>query len=212
MGRSRRKMLPSSRRVEPLIAAARDGSDLALGQLLNAYRPFLLSVAAEEFDSKLKAKAGPSDVVQDTFIEAQRDFGKFKSDSAEELRIWLHTLLMNNLVDLRRRYLRAAKRQVRRERPLGVADSKAIVRELVANNGQSPSRQAVSREELACVEAALGRLPPAYRQAIIMRSQERQSFTEIGQAIGKSSAAARMLWKRAMLKLKRELGASHGDQ
>lgn len=95
MGRSRRKILPSSRRVEPLIAAARDGSDKALGQLLNAYRPFLLSVATEEFDSQLKAKAGPSDVVQDTFVEAQRDFASLKSDTAEELRIWLHTLLMN---------------------------------------------------------------------------------------------------------------------
>ena len=132
MVKRRRKRTPSSRRVEPLIAAARDGSPEARGQLLNAYRPFLLSVATEQFDSDLKAKAGPSDVVQDTFVEAQRDFDRFKSDSEEEFRIWLHAILMNNLADLRKRFLKAAKRQVRRERPISARDSKGLMRDLAA--------------------------------------------------------------------------------
>ncbi|MEX0676019.1 MAG: sigma-70 family RNA polymerase sigma factor [Pirellulales bacterium] len=206
MARARRKPAPASRRVEPLIAAARDGSRVALGQLLNAYRPFLLSVAAEEFDSDLKAKAGPSDIVQETFAEAQRDFASFKSNTAEELRIWLHTLLMNNLADLRKRYLKTAKRQVRRERPLATADSKEFLRELIARDQHSPSKTAISREEQAKIEAALGRLPPAFREIIVLRSQERRPFAEIGQLIGKSPAAARMFWKRVILRLKRDLG------
>jgi len=212
MGRTRAKAVPSSHRVEPLIANARGGSHEALGQLLNAYRPFLLSIATEEFDSELQAKAGPSDVVQETFVEAQRDFPSFKSDTEEELRIWLHTLLMNNLADLRKRYLRTAKRQVRRERPLATADSKEFLRELVAHDGLSASGTAFSREDHASVEAALDRLPPAFREIVTLRSRERRPFAEIGELIGKSPAAARMFWKRAILRLQRELGDCDGRQ
>lgn len=189
-----------------LLGLAREGSRSAIGQLLDAYRPFLLSVAAAEFDSDLKAKAGPSDLVQETFIDAQRNFASFKSASGTELRIWLHAILMNNLADLRKRYLRAKKRQVRRERPLTASGSKELVKALVAPDGHSPSKTAISREERARIEAGLGRLPVAYRQVIIMRSQERQSFDKIGQAIGRSADAARMLWKRALARLRRELG------
>jgi RNA polymerase sigma-70 factor, ECF subfamily len=180
--------------------------------LLEAYRPFLLSIATAEFDSDLKAKAGPSDLVQETFIEAQRDFANFTSDSLTELRIWLHTILMNNLADLRKRYLKAEQRQVRRERPLTASGSKDLMRALVAPDGQSPSRMAISAEERARIEVGLNRLPAAYRQVIIMRSQQRQSFEKIGEAIGRTSDAARMLWNRAVLRLKHELEDCDGRE
>ena len=189
---------------------ARGGSQSAIGQLLEAYRPFLLSLATAEFDSDLKAKAGPSDLVQETFIDAQRDFANFKSDSMTELRIWLHAILMNNLADLRKRFLRAQKRQVRRERPLSASDSKELVKALMAPDGQSPSRVAISKEEHSRIEAGLGRLPVAYRQVILMRSQQRQSFEKIAQAIGRSPDAARMLWNRAVQRLKQELESHDG--
>lgn len=195
-----------SKKIAPLLRGARIGSGEALGQLLAAYRPFLLAVAAEEFDSDLKAKAGPSDVVQETFIDAQRDFAKFTSNTASELRIWLHTILMNNLADLRKRYLKTAKRQVRRERPLGLADSKNLLRDLADVEGHSPSRTVISREEQARINAALDRLRPAFRQIIVLRSQQRKSFVEIAKLISKSPDAARMLWQRAILKLRKELG------
>lgn len=57
------------------IAAARDGSDDALGESLEACRAYLLLVARQEIDPALMAKAGASDLVQETFLEAQRDFG-----------------------------------------------------------------------------------------------------------------------------------------
>jgi RNA polymerase sigma-70 factor (ECF subfamily) len=206
-GRNRR---PASNKVVPLLRAARRGSATALGQVLNAYRPFLLAIATAELDTDLKAKAGPSDVVQETFLDAQRDFARFKSDNEAELRIWLHAILMNNLADFRKRYLATAKRQVRRERPLTASDSKQLLRELAAAEGHSPSRAAISREEQARLSAALDRLRPADRQVIVLRSKERRSFKDIGALIGKTPDAARMLWRRAILNLRRELG--EGDE
>jgi RNA polymerase sigma-70 factor (ECF subfamily) len=197
---------PSSKRILPLLSAARGGDAGALGQLLNAYRPFLLAMATAQFDSDLKAKAGPSDVVQETFVDAQRDFPNFKSGTEAQFRIWLYTLLMNNLADLRKRYLRTAKRQVRRERPLNASDSKRLLHSLADADGRSPSNAAISREEHARINAALERLTPAYRQIIILRSKERRSFAHIAALIGKSPDAARMLWQRAIARLRRELG------
>ena len=82
-------------RAGRLIEAARACADGALGQLLNAYRPFLLALAAAEFDSDLKAKAGPSDLVQETFIEPSATSPISRPTAKTELRIWLHAILMN---------------------------------------------------------------------------------------------------------------------
>lgn len=189
-----------------LLQAARKGSEEALGQLLDAYRPFLLSVATSHFDSDLKAKAGPSDVVQETFVDAYKDFASFKSSTDEELRIWLHTLLMNNLADLRKRYLKSASRQVKRERPIATSESKEFARQIIDHDGHTPNTEAVSKEMAARVEAALQELPPAYRMVIVMRNHDRRSFSEIGKAMNKSADAARMFWKRAVLRLRQQLG------
>jgi RNA polymerase sigma-70 factor (ECF subfamily) len=202
------KLVPSSGRIGPLLREARIGSPEALGQVLAAYRPFLFAIARDEIDSELKAKAGPSDLVQESFLEAQRDFANFTSENESHFRGWLYTILMNNLADLRKRYLKTAKRQVRRERPLGVRDSKNLLRDLGELDGHSASRRAISREEAERINAALDRLRPAFRQVIILRSQQRQSFVEIGESIGKSADAVRMLWQRAIVKLRRELGSS----
>jgi RNA polymerase sigma-70 factor (ECF subfamily) len=205
-------LLPAPDRIAQLLQAARVGSQEALGQLLAAYRSFLLSAAIEELDSELKAKAGPSDLVQETFIDAHRDFAQFTFGGESEFRTWLHTILMNNLADLRKRFLKAAKRQVRRERPLGANDSKNLMRELAATDRHSPTGSAISLEETCRINAALERLPPAYREIVLMRSQQRQSFSDIGKLIGKSSDAARMLWQRAIHRLQRDLGATDDGQ
>lgn len=211
MVRRRKGLLPPPR-VCRLLRAARTGADGALGQLLDAYRPFLLAVATAEFDPELKAKAGPSDLVQETFIDAQRHFQHFKSGTEEALTAWLHAILMNNLADLRKRYLRAAKRQVRRERPIAASESKQFYQQVLAQDCQSPSSIVISREESTRIEQALKRLPTAYRQVIIMRNHERRSFAEIGNAIDRSPDAVRMLWKRAVRQLQRDLGASDDRQ
>jgi RNA polymerase sigma-70 factor (ECF subfamily) len=50
---------------------------------------------------------------------------------------------------------------------------------------------------------ALARLPADYREVIILRNLEQLPFEEIGQRLGRSSGAARMLWARALEKLSR---------
>src|SRR6516162_6479595 len=105
------------------LAAARTGSSEALGQALQACRGYLLLLAKRELDPDLRAKGGASDLVQETFLEAQRDFAHFHGNSAEELRAWLRRLLLNNVANFTRQYRERAKRQVGREVSLEAAGS-----------------------------------------------------------------------------------------
>ena len=77
---------PPAENLPHWIEAAQHGSPEALGQVLEYCRRYLLAVAHEQFDTDLQAKVGVSDLVQDTFLEAQRDFGQFRGRSEAELR------------------------------------------------------------------------------------------------------------------------------
>jgi DNA-directed RNA polymerase specialized sigma24 family protein len=78
---------------------ARAGSREAPGRVLEACRRYLLLIADRELDPALKAKGGASDLVQQTFLEAHRDFGRFHGDSEEQLLAWLRQPLRYNLAD-----------------------------------------------------------------------------------------------------------------
>src|SRR5262245_14812240 len=102
-----------------LITEARDGSTVALGQLLQHFRVYLLQVARAELQKDLQAKLSDADLVQQTFLEAQLDFTKFQGRRSEELLAWLKCILLNNVANANRHFRATGKRQVGREVSLG---------------------------------------------------------------------------------------------
>ena len=70
--------------AEALLLNAQAGSNSSLGQLLQGYRDYLSLLADEELGSAIKVKASASDLVQESFLEAKRDFGQFTGQSTEE--------------------------------------------------------------------------------------------------------------------------------
>jgi RNA polymerase sigma-70 factor (ECF subfamily) len=185
------------------LAAARAGSHEALGQALEACRRYLLQIAQQELDPALQAKGGASDVVQETFLEAQRDFDHFHGDSGAELRAWLRQLLLHHLYKLARRYRTTQKRAAGREVSL------EAVNELAPSaNGSpaaSPSVQVMAQEQAEALRQALTRLPDDYRRVIIWRYQEHRSFEEIAGRLERTVGAARKLWARAVERLQHEM-------
>src|SRR5438105_4702878 len=103
---------PSHSSFEQLISDVRAGSREALGQLLNAFRRYLLHLGEAEIDDELRAKGGASDLVQDTFIAAQRAFPQFEGGSEQEVRAWLRQIFLRHLSSFRRHYQACSKRQV----------------------------------------------------------------------------------------------------
>jgi RNA polymerase sigma-70 factor (ECF subfamily) len=198
-------MSEQSGEVGRSLVGARAGSREALGRALEACRGYLLLVAEGELAPDLRAKGGPSDLVQETLLEAYRDFDRFHGESEGELLAWLRRLLLNNVADFTRRYRATDKRRLDREvAPAG--DSSGDPGGDLAAAGPSPSSEAEAGELAEAVLRVLDRLPEEYRRVIVLRYQDGRPFEEIGTELGLTANAARKLLLRAVERVRDELG------
>lgn len=200
--------LDSGARFRELLESARRGSNESLGKVLEICRQYLLLVANRELDEQLQAKGGGSDLVQETFVEAQRDFEKFSGSTQDEMLAWLRQILLHNVQNFRRFWLETEKRNAGVEIPIQEDNSSRQIGPELPSPQQSPSQWAIKKERIAAIDTALARLPHEYRQVIVFRNQQHLSFEEISSKLGRTADAARKLWARAVEKLQEELGHS----
>jgi RNA polymerase sigma-70 factor, ECF subfamily len=193
---------------ESLLARARAGDAAALGELLELHRSYLGLLARVQIGRRLQGKVEAADLVQDTFLEAHRNFGLFRGTDATAFVGWLRQILAANLAMLVRRYLGTQRRDVRMERELAVEldeSSRVLCRGLMAPSS-SPSSRAARREQGVRLAAALEQLPEAYREVIILRHLESLSFPDVAQRMSRSLDSVKNLWARALGQLRRSLG------
>jgi RNA polymerase sigma-70 factor (ECF subfamily) len=188
--------------IEAWIAEARGGSTSALGELLEACRTYLLGLANRRVSSPLRGKVSASDLVQETSIDAHRDFGSFRGQGLEELLAWLRQILLYNASSASRRYERTRRRDASREIPF---DEQTATAQALHDDAPSPRAMLIVSEEQQLVQRAIARLPDDYQTVILLRSHERYSFAEIGCCMDRTAEAARKLWFRAIERLQQEL-------
>jgi RNA polymerase sigma-70 factor (ECF subfamily) len=198
-------MVEAKARFGEWLSVARDGSPEALGRVLDACRGYLLLIAREELDDELRAKGSASDLVQETFVEAQRDFAQFRGDGEGELLAWLRQMLLNNLRDFTRRHQLAGKRNLGREVALDARASGENSAYSLVSDSTSPSEKVMRVESGEIVQRALERLSDDHRRVLMLRYHEGRSFEEIGALMDRSGNAARKLWLRAIDSMQHEL-------
>ncbi|HEV8060723.1 MAG TPA: sigma-70 family RNA polymerase sigma factor [Gemmataceae bacterium] len=186
------------------LPAAQAGSTEALGQVLEACRAYLLLIAQQELEPEFQAKGGASDLVQQTFLEAHRDFAQFHGTTHEALLAWMRRLLLTNLANFRRDY-RRHKRKVTREVALPGGDSSFQGTGGLPGDTPTPSVATMRNEQNEALERALQRLPEDYRLVVQLRYREERSFEEIATLMQRSQNAVRKLWARAIERLQQEL-------
>jgi RNA polymerase sigma-70 factor (ECF subfamily) len=189
--------------VSELIQGARRGDAECRERLFALCRSYLGFAARAQAESWLKVKVDASDLVQQTLLEAHRDFDRFEGQSEQEWLAWLKRILAHNVADFIRRFRGTAKRQVRREVPLRApADSDmAWGAPEPAAPGRTPSQEFLLLDNELRMAAALSELPPDYQEVIVLRNLERLSFNEVAERMGRSRPAVQMLWMRAIKKL-----------
>jgi RNA polymerase sigma-70 factor (ECF subfamily) len=188
-----------------LLHKARSGSVEALGRLFEACRGYLLSIARQELDASLRAKVDAADVVQETFIEATRDFAAFRGETGPQLLSWLRGILRHNLADLARHFGYSCRSLSQEVSLHSQASAAADRRSAFLAVGEPICEQLIAQEQRLALDAALQRLPPPYRQVLQLRYGERCSFAEIGLDLRRSPEAARKMACRAVERLRHEM-------
>jgi RNA polymerase sigma-70 factor (ECF subfamily) len=184
--------------VHELLARARAGDRQALDHLFAGCRNYVAILAQSRLESWLRAKVDPSDLVQQTLLEAYRGFPQFQGGTSGEWLAWLRRILDHNAADYVRHYHGTDKRRVGREVPLGgSADDGADL----PGDGPTPSAELLRKERELRVADALARLPDDQRTVILLRNLQRLPFDEVARRMGRSRPAAQMLWMRAIRKL-----------
>ena len=195
---------------EDLLLQARAGSRAALGALLTLHRNYLALLARLQISRRLQGKVDAADVVQDTFLEAHRDFGQFRGGTPAEFAAWLRQILATNLANLVRHYCATRRRDIHLERRLAAeldGSSRSLNPALVAP-GSSPSARAARREEALVLADALQQLPEDYREVIILRQLEGRPFPEVARRMDRTLDSVKKLWVRGLACLRAALGGA----
>jgi RNA polymerase sigma-70 factor, ECF subfamily len=190
----------SGERFEATIDAAHKGSKSSLGRLLQSCRNYLLLVANRELGTGIHAKIGASDIVQETFLQAQQIFDRFDGRDQQELLAWMTQILRFKMAQATDRFLGTEMRDVSRELPIeqGLFGQPHPV--------DVSFQRAIERfDSLERLRLAMDRLPADYRTAIELRSLQQKPFAELGEVLNRSVEAARQIWRRAVERLEEEL-------
>src|SRR2546423_1620388 len=92
-----------------------EGNQQAFGPLFARHQPYLRGWVALRLDTRLRARLDPSDVVQDTQLEALRRLPDYLARRPMPFRLWLRKTAQERLLMISRKHLGAARRAVGRE-------------------------------------------------------------------------------------------------
>jgi RNA polymerase sigma-70 factor (ECF subfamily) len=178
-------------------------SDTSPGDTLERFRPYLRLLARLHLDPRLRGKLDASDVVQQAFLQAYQALDQFRGQGDAELMAWLRRILARCLTHASRDFTRD-KRDVDRERSLEAAVEHSSVRleAWLAADQSSPSERADRNEQLLRLADALGSLPEAQREALVLHYWQDWTVAEIAQRLDRSTTAVAGLLKRGLKELR----------
>jgi RNA polymerase sigma-70 factor (ECF subfamily) len=138
------------------------------------------------------------DVMQESYIDAFLDVGRFDPRGEGSFRAWLTTLANRNLLDALR-MLEAEKRgrNHRQVRPVTSDGSLVNLYDQLGGGNSTPSHHAARTEATQKLQRAIEQLPPTYRKVVEMYDLEGRPVEEVAAALDRSAGAVFMLRSRA---------------
>jgi RNA polymerase sigma-70 factor, ECF subfamily len=172
------------------VALARDGDSDAFRALVERHSRAVYRLAHRMTGSAQDAE----DVVQDTFLKAYRQLGRFESRA--NFGTWIHRIAVNCSIDLMRS---RAYRETGQD-PTTLEQWSAD--ESFAAGRASPERLMLSTEVQDRVNAAMSDLSRMERAAFVLRHFEGHSIDEISRALGLKTNATKHSIFRAVKKMR----------
>jgi RNA polymerase sigma-70 factor (ECF subfamily) len=170
---------------------------------LERYRNYLRLLARLQLDPRLRGKLDPSDLVQQTLLQAHQMREQFRGTTEAEQAAWLRQILVRTLANAARD-LGRLKRDVGRERSLEAAIEESSVRleAWLASEQSSPSACAEKNEQLLRLAEALEQLSDAQREAVVLHHLRGLSLADLAAHLGRSEGAAAGLLHRGLKRLR----------
>jgi RNA polymerase sigma-70 factor (ECF subfamily) len=171
----------------------RDGSDARKAEFDRIFTEY--SAPIFNFALRMVGDADrAADIAQDTFIKAYRKLDTLTETSST--RSWLYRIATNTAIDEMRRRRHVVAPGLEDDRPMEQADG-----------GPGPETQVLSGLMDERISRALLRLKPNHRQCLILSDVEDMSAVQIGEVMGMSNGAVRVLLCRARGEMRRLLAA-----
>jgi RNA polymerase sigma-70 factor (ECF subfamily) len=197
-------LAPDSSETQTLLERARAGDRRSFDRLFGLHAAYLRRVVVLRLDPRVRGRVDPSDVLQDTQLEALRRLPDYLDRRPMPFRLWLRKTAHERLLVAHRQHVGAARRAVGREVPLPDRSSVDLGRRLLAA-GPAPGEE-LDRQDLARrVRRAVAQLPEADREVLLMRAFEGLSNQDVAAVLGIDSGTASKRHGRALLRLHRLL-------
>lgn len=164
--------------------AVRTGDLRAFQVLYERYHRAVFAFALRSLGDRGTAE----DVLQETFLRVFARRPEYRPVAA--FRTWLFTIARNLVVD-----------QIRKRGAESHSDADPAL-EMVTDPGASPLEQAEGQELSDRLERALGRLPAAQREVLVLSRVAGLSHREVAEITGQTPGAVRVALHRALRELR----------
>ena len=182
-----------------LVESLRGGEERAYEELLTRFQQPVYVLALR----LLEDPSGASDVVQEVFLKVFRNVASFRGQST--LKTWIYRITVNEAHNARRWFFRHRRREVELDTS---PDDTRNWKENIPDEGRSPFEQAFGREQHVMVEAALEKINPIFREAVVLRDISDLSYEEIAEILGVSLGTVKSRILRGREALREELAGS----
>lgn len=192
-------------------AAAGDSS--ARNLIFQQHRARLKRMISLRMDGRLAPRIDPSDIVQETLIEAAKQLSDYVQKPPLPFYPWLRRIAWRRLTDQFRRHLAAQKRSVNREQrwspPLS-GDSVVALAGLITSPDSGPSTRLIKQEARKSLENALDQIRDVDREILVMWYLEQMSVVEIAATLEMTEAGVKSRHRRALVRLGKALQNADG--
>lgn len=195
---------PSRIDIASRLTTVRLASAAEQHEFLDGYRHYLMLLARVGTDQALRSKVSDSDVVQETLIQAVRDFNQFRGHSEAELTHWLRAIMSSKKAQLARRFYGTRARDPNLEVRLQdeLDKSAHAINQVLVDRRSTPSQHYARRERAVLLAEALAQLPEDYREVVLLRHIEGRKMKEVAEKMNRTVDSVNKLWTRAMIQLR----------
>jgi RNA polymerase sigma-70 factor (ECF subfamily) len=182
-----------------LVETLREGSERAYEELITRFQQPVYALALRLLDDQGEA----CDVVQEVFLKVFRNIGSFRGQSS--LKTWIYRITVNEAHNARRWFFRHRRREVELDHS---AEDARDWKEIIPDGSRSPFDVAFDREQHVMIEAALERINPIFREAVVLRDITDLSYEEIAEVLGVSLGTVKSRILRGREALREKLAGS----